>query len=118
MSSVSQFFGGGRIKNIQRGVISITEKKRNDPFNGIQDITINAVDTTKSILYHLGSPSNSDLEGNFYWNYYFGGIKVMLTLENSTTIRADVGIPLSDYYYYYGLGYQYAQVSWQLVEYF
>ena len=97
MSSVSQFFGG-RIKSIQRGVISITDR-------GGRDVTIIAVDTTKSILYHLGSPTAAasvqlfdDLN-----------ITVMLTLQNSTTIRANIGNPFR---------FSNAQVSWQLVEYF
>ena len=99
MSSVSQFFGG-RIKSIQRGVISITDR-------GGRDVTIIAVDTTKSILYHLGSPAGivrinlSDEINN----------AVMLTLQNSTTIRATYG---SSVRREQGL----QAVSWQLVEYF
>ena len=102
MSSVSQFFGG-RIKSIQRGVITITSPS----YTGVQDVTIIAVDTTKSILYHLGSPAGivrinlSDEINN----------AVMLTLQNSTTIRATYG---SSVRREQGL----QAVSWQLVEYF
>ena len=100
MSSASQFFGGGRIKSIQRGVATTSSL-----FSGFQDVTITAVDTTKSILYHLGNPTGST--GSFTSvaiNY-----TVMLTLENSTTIRANSGVSRSS---------SPASVSWQLVEYF
>jgi hypothetical protein len=102
MSSVSQFFGGGRIKSIQRGVISIEDTAY---LGGVRDVTINAVDTTKSILYHLGSPAYTTDSGIPY--LFNVNTTVMLTLENSTTIRANIGSLIVN-----------GQVSWQLVEYF
>jgi hypothetical protein len=103
MSSVSQFFGGGRIKSIQRGVA--TGGSGNTSFS----LPITAVDTTKSILYHLGTPSAS--AGSFTET----NVTSMITLESSTTININFG-QLGGGFFDNPRGT--VAVSWQLVEYY
>lgn len=99
MSTLNQFFGGGSIKSIQRGVITI-------PTNGTGtgSATITAVDTSKSVLHLLGFGGYTVVDGS--------GTNLLsyLVLTNSTTITAAGGYSTTN-------GYP-AQISWQIVEYY
>lgn len=96
MSTLSQFAQTGKIKSIQRGVVTL--------FAGSSSVIIAAVDTSKSILYHLGqstAATSSALSTAVNVDTY-------LTLTSSTTITVNgVG----------GTGFNQI-VSWQLVEYY
>lgn len=81
MSSLSQFAQSGKIKSIQRGVVSIG--------TGVSSssVTITAVDTSKSILHYLGQSSAAYNSG--YGTFGSGAAATAyLTLTNSTTITA------------------------------
>jgi hypothetical protein len=99
MSVLSQF-GGGAIKSIQRGVNSIG-------FVGaLADITVSAVDVSKSKLTLLGHcPAGTTAAGA---TSFEAGFTPTITLVNSTTIR-----PAR---YYDGGGN--CTVSWELTEYY
>jgi hypothetical protein len=106
MSTLSQFSGGGRIKSIQRGVISLSTTSGT--------ATITAVDTTKSILYNLGVVDNGayrDSAGTGSGSV----LQIGLQLTNSTTITASVG---SAFFTGFTSVVAYGSVSWQLVEYY
>lgn len=94
MSTISQF-GGGGIKSIQRGVITITSG------NTTATATITAVDTSKTELRFLGG---SGTDGA-------GAVSNIprVALTNSTTITATTGFATS------GSG---SFVSWELTEYY
>ena len=92
MSNISQF-GGGAIKSIQRGVISITGSSTS------ATATITAVNTGKTELRLLGcSGASSAIEQTLS----------DIVLTNSTTITATRGG---------GAGTS-ARVSWELTEYY
>lgn len=55
MSVLSQFGGGGGIKSIQRGVVTL--------FGGAESVSITLVNTSKSILYHLGQSTSATSSG-------------------------------------------------------
>lgn len=91
MSTLSQFFTGGRIKSVQRGTIAMGA-------SGSVAATISAVDTSKSVIFHLGSQSPDN-------DFSRGMTRVQLT--NSTTVTALTSGNA-------GAG---AIVGWQVVEY-
>lgn len=104
MSSLSQFAQSGRIKSIQRGLISIGTSSSS------ASITITSVDTSKSVLYNLGQ-STAALINNAY--YYYGGhaynADAYLSLTNSSTITASRTLTGVDVVQY---------ISYQIVEYY
>ena len=67
---------GGIIKSIQRGTISISGATSNTA-------TISSVDTTKSVLRHLGQSTSS--------SSYTDRALARIYLTNGTTITADRG---------------------------
>lgn len=71
MSTFSQF-GGGAIKSMQRGVITLS--------GGAGTATVTSVDTAKSVLHHLGLSSAASGSGN-----------ATLVLTDATTITAAFG---------------------------
>ena len=90
MANASALFGG-RIKKIYQGVISITGTGTTHP------ATLSpAVDTNKSILFHLGGRGASSADAD-----------ITLVLTNSTTVTATRSGPS-------GAG----AVSYQVVEYY
>ena len=92
MSVLTQFVGGG-IKSIQRGVTGYVV------VSGTEAITINSVDTSKSVLINLGVATTNT--GTFYTAQgYF-------ELTNSTTIT-----------FYNGGGSNSCKGAWQIVEYY
>lgn len=92
MSVLTQFVGGG-IKSIQRGVTGSVV------VSGTETITINSVDTSKSVLINLGVTTTNT--GTFYTAQgYF-------ELTNSTTIT-----------FYNGGGSNSCKGAWQIVEYY
>lgn len=98
MSTLSQFAQSGKIKSIQRGVISIPKTSTSS------SVIITAVDTTKSILHFLGQDTCAGRTGNVTRSAY-------ISLTNSNTISAianAVGDNTEDI----------LNVSWQLVEYY
>jgi hypothetical protein len=98
MSSLTQFVGaGGRIKSIQRGVVSI------GAFSNSSTTTISAVDTSKSILSFLGQDTSTANAASLIFNRI-----AYLSLTNSTTITATANAS----------GSSALTVSWQLVEYY
>lgn len=122
MSSVSQFAAGGRIKSIQRGVISTNESRPQSDTNlflGTGSATITAVDTTKSILHYLGTSTNygNTSVSGFYnsGNNTSFNIFAYLQLTNSTTVTANAGFTALQNS---GTAFPLVSVSWQLVEYY
>jgi hypothetical protein len=91
VSTLSQFIGGGNIKSVQRGTITMGT-------SGSVAATITAVDTAKSVLIHLGSQSPDN-------DFSRGMTRVQLT--NSTTVTALTS----------GNSGSGATVGWQVVEY-
>ena len=84
-------FGSGGIKSIQRGVANFPNSG-----SAVLDITISAVDVSKSVLMHLGTAAgNDDVR-----------LLVKMSLENSTTIRVQAGSNTAI-----------SSTNWQLVEY-
>ena len=84
-----------RIKNIQRGTITISGTA------GTATATVTSVNTTKAELYYLGE--NNPNTGSSY----YGGINIVLT--NATTITATRGVPS---------GSTTQTIGWELVEYY
>lgn len=86
-------FGGRSIKSIQRGTIAL----------GVSDTskaaTITAVNTGKSVLQHLGSTTNNDVNNGDF---------VAIELTSSTAITASRNASLASS----------ASVNWQLIEWF
>lgn len=97
MSTLSQFAQGGKIKSIQRGLTTLNNSTSSS------SVIINSVDTSKSILYHLGT-STASTGGDYNRTVY-------LTLTNSTTITV-AGATNA------GIFGDSVTVSWQLVEYY
>ena len=119
MSTLSQFTGGGQIKSIQSGVINLGASSGGTA-------TITAVDTTKSILYHLGTTNGiisvnqvSTIGGP---STFLGGTtsQARLELTNSTTITASavVTTPGPAAFSVISISAVYGSVSWRLVEYY
>jgi hypothetical protein len=92
MSNLSQF-GGGGVKSVQRGVITLTPAGV-----GTGTATITAVDINKSVVFWLGSRHATN---------DFGNINSRVELTNSTTVTAAVS----------GAG-SVTEVGWQVVEFF
>lgn len=97
MSTLSQFAQTGKIKSIQRGTISLAAN------NISASAIITSVDTSKSILYHLGQDTSEFAGQQFNRSAY-------LTLANSTTVTASATRANSSS--------NTLTVSWQLVEYY
>lgn len=127
MSSLSQFdSGGGKIKSIQRGVITITAPPNsinNIPGYLTQTATISPVNTSKSILFVLGQQNGITYHRvpTVSTNSWSGGaVLASLELTNSTTITATSGYQFGNQS---GLSYVSnftvaPKISWQLVEYY
>jgi len=110
MSTLSQFSGGGRIKSIQRGIIALSSN------TGTYTL-LTAVDTTKSILYHLGVTENGAVTySNFAGTVAVFPVQIGLELTNSTTITARASI--TSLPFLGATAVDYGSVSWQLVEYY
>lgn len=103
MSSLSQFSSTGNIKSIQRGVITISTNTSSS------SVTINSVNTSKSVLHYLGQSTSSYNSG--YGTYGGSGASAdaYLTLSNSTTITATRTVSSTNYIQY---------ISYQIVEYY
>lgn len=91
MSNLSQFFAGGGVKSVQRGVITLTPSGV-----GTGTATITAVNLSKSMVFWLGARHS----GND-----FGNINSRVELTNATTVTAAVSGPGSV-----------TEVGWQVVE--
>ena len=94
MSNFSDFFGGGGIKSIQRGVATPTSP-------GELSVTVTAVNPAKSMLNLLSSGAAVFSAAN--------DAKIALRLINATSIGV-VGYATD------GTSYYYANVSWELIE--
>jgi hypothetical protein len=116
MSTLSQF-SGGRIKSIQRGVITMPAGGGNLPS---VSVIITAVDTQKSILYNLGVTRIGVFSQSIgASNDGIGSIPIGLVLTNSTIVTASAtGAQAFDIISFEGGNRTYGSVSWQLVEYF
>jgi hypothetical protein len=102
MSSLSQFAQSGKIKSIQRGIITIGTSSSSS------SVTITAVDTSKSVLHYLGQSTSSYSSG--YGSFgSAGSADAYLSLTNSTTITASRVISGTDITQY---------ISYQIVEYY
>jgi hypothetical protein len=112
MSTLSQFSGGGRIKSIQRGIIALSSN------TGTYTL-LTAVDTTKSILYHLGVTENGLVTYSSFGTTVpgIGIIQIGLELTNSTTITAKASVPILSFPLTTTV-IDYGSVSFQLVEYY
>lgn len=95
MSTLSQFFGAGGIKSIQRGVISINTGTTNTG-----TATIAAVNTSKSDLTLLGANGQS----------FNTAVAARVELTNATTVTATVRNGS-------GVSTQVIDVGYQVVEY-
>lgn len=102
MSSLSQFAQSGRIKSIQRGLISIGTTSSS------ASITITSVDTSKSILYNLGHSTAAYINNPYYYGHAYNA-DIYLSLTNSSTITASRTLTGVDVVQY---------VSYQIVEYY
>ena len=103
MSSLSQFAQSGRIKSIQRGLITIGTSSSS------ASITITSVNTSKSVLHYLGQSTAPLSTGP---SYYYGtayNADAYLTLTNSSTITASRTVTGADNTQY---------ISYQIVEYY
>jgi len=110
MATLSQFSGGDRIKSIQRGIINLS--------GSVGTATLaQAVDTTKSILHHLGATNGISIVGDLPFTTLVGATtnQIRLVLTNSTTITASADISVPPGYQTGPFG---GSVSWQLVEYY
>ena len=102
MSSLSQFAQSGKIKSIQRGIITIGTSSSSS------SVTITAVDTSKSVLHYLGQSTSSYNSG--YGTFGSGSsVDAYLSLTNSTTITASRVVSSANYTQY---------ISYQIVEYY
>lgn len=86
-------FGGRSIKSIQRGTIALGATDTS------KAATITAVNTGKSVLQHLGSTTNNDVNNSDF---------VAIELTSSTAITASRNASLASS----------ASVNWQLIEWF
>jgi hypothetical protein len=119
MNNLSQFLGGGRIKSIQRGTIALPTPEFSSSYTPYI-VQINEVNTSKSILYHLGTKNGAStfrIVNSFgQGSAYSFSVLAMIELTSSTTISATIGFHLGNNTF--NSSTIPPEISWQLVEYY
>jgi len=88
MTTVSELFPQSAIKSIQEGVlVGATNLSGSGEDKKYHDITISAVDTSKSIAFFEGSTSSTLYPGLYYGNSTYAIGVVQARLTSSTNLR-------------------------------